>query len=180
MKLYELYSTHLKSYLDTHNDCYYNEQKRQILLQKSKTIQEKLEEVKVMLRDQDEDLLSEAVDTQITEIRPLAQYIQRETYELMNVERDIVTDTFVLQQHPVLASKLDTLVEGNLSVERFGKIDDIEIDPNVHEENENDDDIPPVPPSDNLSDSIDWGSNERTQSNETNEELELDDIEDIP
>lgn len=180
MKLYELYSTHLKSYLDTHNDCYYNEQKRQILLQKSKTIQEKLEEVKVMLRDQDEDLLSEAVDTQITEIRPLAQYIQRETYELMNVERDIVTDTFVLQQHPVLASKLDTLVEGNLSVERFGKIDDIEIGSNFYEKNENDDDIPPVPPSVNLSDSIDWGSNERTPSNETNEELELDDIEDIP
>ena len=182
MKLFQLYSTHLKSYLDTHNDCYYNEHKKQMILQKAKTIQEKLETVKLMLQDQDEDLLIEAVNIQMNEIRPLAQYIQRETYDIMQLEQDIESNEFVLYQYPVIASKVDTLLEGKMSVEHFGKLNrededeeekekqsDKEREREKENENKNDglgegfyqeNEEDSIAPSVNEAESLDWGSDE--------------------
>lgn len=126
-KLYELYSTHYKQFLDTHTHIYYNEDKKKLIHEKEKEINTHLEEVKRLLSEEnDEDnraiTLESVVRIQHENIKPLMEYIQRLKYENMSTEKDVNSGEVRLFQHEALCDKLDTLLDGSMTFEEEKRI----------------------------------------------------------
>lgn len=126
-KLYDLYSTHYKQFLDTHNHIYYNEDKTKLIHEKEKEISTHLEEVKRLLAEENDEenraiTLESVVRIQHEKIKPLMQYIQRLKYENMTVEHDVVSGESRLFQHEALCEKLDTLLDGSMTFEEEKRI----------------------------------------------------------
>lgn len=123
MKLYELYSSHLKTFLATYDDLFYNEQTATLLLQKQTDIQEKIEQIKTILKSHADEYahpIEDIVRIQQEEIRPLAEFIQREKHVNIFTEEDTVKNVFRLHKCERAPITLDTLLEGKPYVEHFG------------------------------------------------------------
>ena len=121
-KLYDLYSVHYKQFLDTHTHLFHNDEKKRLIQEKEKEVSAHLEEIKRLLEEEMDvesnvqDTLNSIVKIQCEKIKPLAQYIQRMKYEYMTIRRD-EKDSLILIQNETLADKLDTLIDGSMSME---------------------------------------------------------------
>ena len=186
MKLYELYSSHLKTFLATHDHLFYNEQTTTLILQKQTEIQEKIEQIKTILNSHTGEYAhptEEIVRIQHEEIRPLSEFIQREKHVNIFTEEDTANQVFRLHKCERIPITLDTLLEGKPYIEHFGTTTNIsttnnkktkknpiqppvendEIDPNFYKDGDDDDDDDDDDIHEeniSASNSLDWGSDD--------------------
>lgn len=80
----------VEKYTSLYEDIYFNKEKKEIILRKQASIQEKLMEVREHLTDGLSPGLVEAVRIQYEEIQPIAKYIQSQTYADMSMRSRIV------------------------------------------------------------------------------------------
>jgi hypothetical protein len=90
----------VEKYNKMYEDMYFNKEKHEIIQQKKKKIQEKIMEMNEM------EEMEEIVKLQM-EIKGISEYIQRETYEFMEVSFNPETEEYRLEQENVLFSKLE-------------------------------------------------------------------------
>lgn len=86
-----------------YEELYFNPQKKDIIQKKHQKIQEKLVELNNYIENKE---MIEAVNIQL-EIKGISEFIQRENYEYMEMWFDPKRNLFVLDQQPVIYSKLE-------------------------------------------------------------------------
>ena len=100
LSLFKINSELVEKYRKIYEDMYFNKEKLEIIQQKKKKIQEKIMEMNEM-----EDM-EEIVKLQM-EIKGISEYIQRETYEFMEMSYNRETGEYRLEQENVILSKLE-------------------------------------------------------------------------
>lgn len=103
LSLFKMNSELVEKYHKRYEDMYFNFEKREIIQQKKKKIQEIIIQIQNKIEDKDE--IEEVVKLQL-EIKGISEYIQRETYEYMEVWVNNKNE-FVLEQNNTIYSKLE-------------------------------------------------------------------------
>jgi len=104
LSLFKINSEMVEKYTKKYEDMYFNNEKTEIIQQKNKKIQEKIIEIQNKIVEKTE--IEEIVKLQ-SEIKGISEYIQRETYEYMEVWFDKKKDNYILEQNNTIYSKLE-------------------------------------------------------------------------
>ena len=102
LSLFKINSEMVNKYQSLYEDMYFSIEKQELLQQKKKKIQEKRAEIQEKI---DLGEIEEVVKLQM-EIKGISEYIQRETYEYMEMIAN-KNDEFRLEQENVEYSKLE-------------------------------------------------------------------------
>lgn len=100
LSLFKINSELVEKYDKMYEDMYFNKEKLEIIQQKKKEIQDKIIEMNEM-----EDM-GEIVKMQM-EIKGISEFIQRETYEFMEISSNRETGEYRLEQENLIFSKLE-------------------------------------------------------------------------
>lgn len=103
LSLFKINSEMVNNYQKRYEDMYFNSVKKEIIQQKKRKIQEKILEIQEKIESGE---IEEVVKLQM-EIKGISDYIQRETYEFMEMVFYPKKEEFVLDQQKVVYSKLE-------------------------------------------------------------------------
>ena len=103
LSLFKINSEMVDKYNNRYESLYFNSEKREIIQQKKKKIQEKIIEIQENI---EKGKIKEVVKLQL-EIKGISEYIQRETYEFMEIWFNQKKEEFILDQNNTIYSKLE-------------------------------------------------------------------------
>lgn len=103
LSLFKINSEMVDKYKKRYENLYFNSVKQEIIQQKKKKIQDKIIEIQENIEKGEID---EVVKLQL-EIKGISEYIQRETYEFMEIWFNQKKEEFILDQNNTIYSKLE-------------------------------------------------------------------------